>query len=116
MAKQIIRLTESDLHRMIRESVDRILKEGWKDSYDKWSSGKYENDDDGEKLNRKWNSELKAEHPDKKDRRSEFNKHTKSKDSSASKEFEKKWKASGGEERFKQDYKKKYGVDINDED
>ena len=27
--KQIIRLTESDLHRIVKESVNRILKEGW---------------------------------------------------------------------------------------
>ena len=27
MAKQIIRLTEADLHRIIKESVDRILRE-----------------------------------------------------------------------------------------
>ena len=27
MAKQIIRLTEADLHRIVRESVDKILKE-----------------------------------------------------------------------------------------
>jgi hypothetical protein len=28
MAKNIIRLTESDLHRIVKESVQRILKEG----------------------------------------------------------------------------------------
>ncbi len=27
--KKIIRLTESDLHRIVKESVNRILKEGW---------------------------------------------------------------------------------------
>lgn len=27
MAKQIIRLTESDLHRLVKESVNRILRE-----------------------------------------------------------------------------------------
>jgi len=31
MAKQIIRLTESDLHRIIKESVKRIIKEDWHD-------------------------------------------------------------------------------------
>jgi hypothetical protein len=37
MAKQVIRLTESDLHNIIRESVERILSEGssieYKDEY-----------------------------------------------------------------------------------
>ena len=32
--KQIIRLTESDLHRIIKESVNRILKEGVPDPSD----------------------------------------------------------------------------------
>lgn len=29
--KQVIRLTESDLHRLIKESVKRILREGKED-------------------------------------------------------------------------------------
>ena len=29
MGKQIIRLTESDLHRIVKESVNKILREGW---------------------------------------------------------------------------------------
>ena len=32
MAKQLIRLTESDLHRIIEESVNRVLNEGFMDS------------------------------------------------------------------------------------
>lgn len=31
MAKQIIKLTEGDLHKIIRESVNRVLREGWHD-------------------------------------------------------------------------------------
>ncbi len=38
MAKQVIRLTEGDLHNIIKESVKRILKEeqfgDWRDAYD----------------------------------------------------------------------------------
>ena len=33
MKKQLIRLTEGDLHRIIKESVNRILKEGNNDAY-----------------------------------------------------------------------------------
>ena len=29
--KKLIRLTESDLHRIVKESVNKVLKEGWKD-------------------------------------------------------------------------------------
>lgn len=31
MAKQIIRLTESDLHNIVKESAEKIIKEAWKD-------------------------------------------------------------------------------------
>ncbi len=34
MNKQIIKLTESDLHNIIKESVKRILKEGYWDDYE----------------------------------------------------------------------------------
>ena len=39
MAKKVIKMTESDLHRMIQESVKRVLKEGTTDQYvnDKWN-------------------------------------------------------------------------------
>ena len=33
MKKQVIRLTESDLHNIIKNSVNKILKEGWEDDY-----------------------------------------------------------------------------------
>ena len=32
MAKQIIRLTESDLHNIVKESAKKIIKEAWKDN------------------------------------------------------------------------------------
>ena len=31
MNKKLIRLTESDLHRIVKESVNKVLKESWKD-------------------------------------------------------------------------------------
>ena len=32
--KQIVRLTESDIHRIVKESVNKILREGWELDYD----------------------------------------------------------------------------------
>lgn len=50
MNKKLVRLTESDLHRIIKESVNKILKEAYKD----WT---YDEEDDiirrGDKLHRK---------------------------------------------------------------
>lgn len=46
MKKQVIRLTESDLHRVIKESVKKILGEG----YDFW--GNWTEDDDDRARNR----------------------------------------------------------------
>ena len=34
MSKTIIKLTEQDIHKIIKESVERILKEGMIDGYD----------------------------------------------------------------------------------
>jgi len=116
MAKQIIRLTESDLHKIIENATRKaLMSEGWKDSYDKWSKGDYKDNDEGEKLNRQWNSELKSEHPEASKRRSEFLKHTKTKDTESSKKFEKKWKEEGGEDKFKKDYEKKFKKKVSDD-
>ena len=38
MNKKLIRLTESDIHRIVKESVDRILKEGYYDFYDDFNA------------------------------------------------------------------------------
>jgi DNA mismatch repair ATPase MutL len=123
MAKQIIRLTESDVHKIIENAVNKIISEGWRDTYDKWSSSKdhknlrlgREEGEEGEDLNKKWSEELKAEFPDKGKRRHEFNQYTKSKNSDSANKFEKEWKKSGGEEKFKKDYKKRFGVDAGDD-
>lgn len=42
MNKRLIRLTESDLHRIVKESVNKILKEWWDED------GDWVNDDDGD--------------------------------------------------------------------
>lgn len=84
--KQRIRLTESDLHRIIKNTVKKALREDWTKSYDEWSTHKNhlnlctdpEHAEKGEELNKKWSQELKDEHPNPDDRRKAFNKHTKS--------------------------------------
>ena len=86
MAKQIIKLTESDLHKIIKNTVKKALREDWTKSYDEWSAHKNhlnlctdpEHAEKGEELNKKWSQELKDEHPNPDDRRKAFNKHTKS--------------------------------------
>ena len=40
MNKKLIRLTESDLHRIVKESVDKILRESWSDDLCKSMKGK----------------------------------------------------------------------------
>ena len=83
--KQRIRLTESDLHRIIRNTVKKALREDWTKSYDEWSAHKNhknlctdpESTERGEELNKKWSQELKDEYPDADARRAAFNKHTK---------------------------------------
>ena len=81
MAKQIIRLTEGDLHRIIENAVNKIMiSEKWSDTYDKWADGNYKSREEGEKLNKQYNDELKQEFPDKDARRSELSKHCKRRD------------------------------------
>jgi hypothetical protein len=83
--KQRIRLTESDLHRIIKNAVKKALREDWTKSYDEWSAHKNhknlctdpEHTERGEELNKKWSQELKDEYPDADARRAAFNKHTK---------------------------------------
>ena len=52
--KQIIRLTESDLHRLVRESVRNILKEsgheGWRE--EDWNPNYPSDDDEDDGLDR----------------------------------------------------------------
>ena len=49
--KKIVRLTENDLHKIIKESVKKILKEGygdWRDDYDAWMDGPMDDKKAGE--------------------------------------------------------------------
>lgn len=84
MAKQIIRLTESDLHRIIKESVNRIIREednrDWTDDYNDWADFKYKDSDEAGKLNRSWTKKVKEKYPDPKERRSAISKHMKTRD------------------------------------
>lgn len=57
MAKQIIRLTEGDIHNMIRSAVNRLLRESdednaWKDAYDKFNRGEIDSMDEYMRLAR----------------------------------------------------------------
>jgi len=87
MAKQIIRLTESDLHKIIRESVKRIIKEegetygDWRDDYEKWRNH-IGNNDDGNELLKNYIGRAKSEFGgDESARISALNKHMAQKDS-----------------------------------
>ena len=46
MNKKLIRLTENDLHRIVKISVNKILREA--DEWDDYDDGEEEYDDDGE--------------------------------------------------------------------
>lgn len=117
MAKQIIKLTEGDLHKIIEKTVRKIVTENdddWKGSYEKWKNSK--DSEEGEKHNREFTKKLKKAYPDAGKRRHAFNQYAKSKDTSTSKEFEKKWKSSGGEERFNKEYQKKFGKNVDSDE
>ena len=66
MKSKTIRLTERDLHNIIRESVEQIISEGWEDAYDKWADNI--GAENGEELSKEWQRQLKNEFPDKKRR------------------------------------------------
>ena len=81
MANKMIKLTESDIHAIIRNVISRIneedeKKKGWTDSYDKWSET-YGDKKKGEKLSDDWHEKLKQEYPNKKERRKAINRHCK---------------------------------------
>lgn len=64
MARQIIRLTESDLHRIIKKSVNRILREDWQDELTDFNRGA-----GGES----WHDSLKSQYPDRAERMKALN-------------------------------------------
>lgn len=53
--KKIVRLTEGDLHRIVKESVKRTLKEYWQPyNYDLWDDNDFwPEDDDKDKFSNK---------------------------------------------------------------
>lgn len=63
--KQIIRLTEGDLHRIIENCVRKALNEDWTKTYDKWADTIWTDPEEGDRLNKKWSQELKDEYGDK---------------------------------------------------
>ena len=80
-SRRVIRLTEGDLHRIIRKTVNRLNEEdkkekGWTKSYDEWSET-YGDKEKGEKLSDDWHEKLKKEYPDKKERRKAIHRHCK---------------------------------------
>lgn len=81
--KQIIRLTEGDLHRIIENCVRKALNEDWTKDYDKWADNIGMNKDEGEKLRKKWSQELKDEYGDKRDLA--FNSHSEKRDAARAK-------------------------------
>lgn len=64
MANNIIRLTESDLHKIVKESVERILDEGWGSYVDYY----YSDNEKEPKENNYFNPEKEKREPSKSSR------------------------------------------------
>jgi hypothetical protein len=64
MAKRLIRLTESDLHKIVKESVNRILDEGWSSYVDYY----YPDNEKEPKENNYFNPEKAKREPSKSSR------------------------------------------------
>lgn len=84
MAKQIIRLTEGDLHKIIKETVNKIINEefgDWRDDYEAWRNHTGDNEEGNDLLN-KYLSRAKSEFGgDEKARIKALNKHMATNDS-----------------------------------
>lgn len=87
--KQVIRLTESDLHRIIENSVKRVLNEDsnvreteWWEDLDKWLDTIWtdENKEDGIRLSDSWHRKLIEKYPDPKKRAAAFFNHCRKRD------------------------------------
>ena len=93
MAKQIIRLTEGDLHKIIKESVKKIIREGnygdWRDDFDAYNSF-LGDPSKGDELGRKYYDKLKQQYNgDKVAMRKAMNDHFKEKDAAREKRLSK---------------------------
>lgn len=80
MARQIIKLTEEDLHKIIRESVNRILKEegefgDWRDDYEAWKNFAGDKEEGNALLNKYLNRAKSEFGGDEKARIKALNKH-----------------------------------------
>lgn len=100
--KQIIRLTEGDLHRIIENCVRKALNEDWTKTYDKWADSVGMDRDEGEKLVKKWAKELKDEYGGKRD--IAFNSHSEKRDAARAKKLA---AARKRREQYDQEHKKK---------
>lgn len=85
--KQVIRLTESDLHRIIENCVKRALNEDsngketeWWEDYDQWMDTVWTNNEDGKELSDRWHRKLIDKYPNKDKRARAFNNHCEKRD------------------------------------
>lgn len=120
MKKQIVRLTESDLHRIIKESVKRIIREqeygDWRDDYEKYKNF-YGDPDEGEKLRKAYLNRTRSEFGgDEKARVKALNKHMSANDA----EREKRLSSTdpdflAWEKAWSRKYDNEHGVNANDD-
>ena len=99
--KQIIRLTEGDLHRIIENCVRKAIKEDWTKTYDKWADNFNMERKERDKLLKKWAQELKDEYGDK--RGEAFNSHCEKRDAARAKKLAAARKRA---EKYNQEHKK----------
>ena len=83
--KQIIRLTEGDLHRIIENCVRKALNEDWTKAYDKWADNIGMDKKESNKLFKQWSQELKDEYGDK--RGLAFDSHSEKRDAARAKKL-----------------------------
>ena len=83
--KQISRLTEGDLHRIIENCVRKALNEDWTKAYDKWADNIGMDKKESNKLFKQWSQELKDEYGDK--RGLAFDSHSEKRDAARAKKL-----------------------------
>ena len=83
--KQIIRLTEGDLQRIIENCVRKALNEDWTKAYDKWADNIGMDKKESNKLFKQWSQELKDEYGDK--RGLAFDSHSEKRDAARAKKL-----------------------------
>ena len=83
--KQIIRLTEGDLHRIIENCVRKALNEDWTKAYDKWADNIGMDKKESNKLFKQWSQEVEDEYGDK--RVLAFDSHSENRDAARAKKL-----------------------------